>query len=149
MSSSTSGHILVVEDDGDLLEVLKFVLEDEGYRVSTAGSGAEALSIAASDDISLILLDVSMPGTSGIEVAKRLRADLRTSNVRLAVHTGLAAEEVRRQFTDYDAFIEKTEEAGVLVAAVKAAIEQPMRTTTSARPRAEDGIAPEESVPGR
>lgn len=134
MRASTEPHILIVEDDGDLLEVLKFVLEDEGYRVSTAKGGAEALSLAASQDVSLVLLDMAMPGISGIEVAKRLRADPRTANVRLAIHTGTAATQIREQFTDYDAFIAKTEEVTELVAAIRAAIDQPLRATSLAAP---------------
>ena len=132
MRTSTQPHILIVEDDGDLLEVLKFVLEDEGYRVSTAEGGADALSLAASQEVSLVLLDIEMPGISGIEVARRLRADPRTANVVLAIHTGRAAAEVREQFTDYDAFIAKTEDVSELTDAIKAALEQPMRSTTVA-----------------
>lgn len=128
MRNSTSPHILVVEDDGDLLEVLKFVLEEEGYRVSTAEGGADALTLAGSKDVSLVLLDIEMPGISGIEVARRLRWDPRTANVRLAIHTGKAAADVREQFTDYDAFIAKTEDVPKLVAAIKAALGRPIRT---------------------
>jgi CheY-like chemotaxis protein len=127
MRTSTRPHILIVEDDGDLLEVLKFVLEDEGYRVSTAEGGAEALSLAASQQVSLVLLDIEMPGMSGIDVAKQLRADPRTASIVLAIHTGRAAADVREQFTDYDAFIPKTEQVPELIAAIKAALEQPMR----------------------
>ena len=129
MAASPIRHILIVEDDGDLLEVLKFVLEDEGYLVSTAERGAEALSVASSKEFSLVLLDVSMPDMSGIEVAKRLRADPRTADVRLALHTGRSVAEIREQFTDYDAVIGKTENAEELVAAIKAALELPMRST--------------------
>ena len=132
MAASSTRHILIVEDDGDLLEVLKFVLEDEGYRVSTAEGGAEALSAASSQEFSLVLLDVSMPDMSGIEVAKRLRADPRTANVRLALHTGRSVAEIREQFTDFDAFIGKTENAEDLVAAINAAVEQPARTPSRA-----------------
>jgi len=132
MRTSTQPHILIVEDDGDLLEVLKFVLEDEGYRVSTAEGGADALSLAASEEVNLVLLDIEMPGISGIEVARRLRADPRTANIVLAIHTGRAAAEVREQFTDYDAFIAKTEDVSELTDAIKAALEQPMRSTTVA-----------------
>jgi two-component system, OmpR family, phosphate regulon response regulator PhoB len=128
MRTSTQPHILIVEDDGDLLEVLKFVLEDEGYRVSTAEGGADALSLAASQEVSLVLLDIEMPGISGIEVARRLRADPRTANIVLALHTGRAAADVREQFTDYDAFIAKTEDVPKLVAAIKAALGRPIRT---------------------
>ncbi len=132
MRTSTQPHILIVEDDGDLLEVLKFVLEDEGYRVSTAEGGADALSLAASQEVSLVLLDIEMPGISGIEVARRLRADPRTANIVLALHTGRAAADVREQFTDYDAFIAKTEDVSELTAAIKAALDQPVRSTTVA-----------------
>ena len=132
MAASSARNILIVEDDGDLLEVLKFVLEDEGYRVSTAEGGAEALSAASSQEFSLILLDVSMPLISGIDVAKRLRADSRTANVRLALHTGLSVDEVREQFTDYDAFIGKTENSEELIAAVKVAIARPARAPSPA-----------------
>jgi CheY-like chemotaxis protein len=90
MPASKLGHLLIVEDEGDLLEVLKFVLEDAGYRISTARDGAKALAIAASGKVSLVLLDVDMPDLDGIEVARRLRADPVTANVRLALHTGLA-----------------------------------------------------------
>ena len=132
MAASSTRHILIVEDDGDLLEVLKFVLEDEGYRVSTAEGGAEALSAASSQEFSLVLLDVSMPDMSGIEVAKRLRADPRTANVRLALHTGRSVAEVREHFTDFDAFIGKTENAEDLVAAINEAVGQPARTPSRA-----------------
>ena len=132
MSASSSGHILIVEDDGDLLEVLRLMLEDEGYRVSTAERGADALSAASLEGITFILLDVSMPDISGIEVARRLRADPRTRNIRLALHTGRPIAEIREQFTDYDAFIAKTESADELMAAIKAAMSAPLRTAAPA-----------------
>lgn len=52
-----------------------------------AEGGTPALSIAAGERVSLVLLDISMPDISGIDVAKRLRADSRTSDIRLAIHT--------------------------------------------------------------
>ena len=133
MPASKPAHLLIVEEEGDLLEVLKFVLEDAGYRISTAQDGAAALAIAASGKVSLVLLDVGMPGVDGIEVARRLRADPTTANVRLALHTGLTAAAVRERFTDYDAFIPKAEDAEELIAAIKAAIEQPPRSSSAPR----------------
>ena len=65
MPASKPAHLLIVEDEGDLLEVLKFVLEDAGYRISTAQDGAAALAIAASGKVSLVLLDVGMPDVDG------------------------------------------------------------------------------------
>jgi DNA-binding response OmpR family regulator len=126
---ASNGHILIVEDDGDLLEVLKYVLEDEGYEVSTTDRGADAVSIAASQEFALVLLDVAMPDIDGIEVAKQLRADPRTRHLRLAIHTGLAAQKINERFTDYDAFIAKAENADELIAAIGAALQQPTRAT--------------------
>jgi CheY-like chemotaxis protein len=143
MPASKPAHLLIVEDEGDLLEVLKFVLEDAGYRISTAQDGAAALAIAASGKVSLVLLDVGMPGVDGIEVARRLRADPTTANVRLALHTGLtAAAAVRERFTDYDAFIPKAEDAEELIAAIKAAIEKPPRSSSAPRACDRRGLTP-------
>jgi CheY-like chemotaxis protein len=140
--SASNGHILIVEDDADLLEVLKFVLEDEGYEVTTTDRGAEAFAIAAAHEFALVLLDVAMPDIDGIELAKQLRADPRTSHLRLAIHTGLPAADIRERFTDYDAFIGKAEEADQLIAAIQAAMALPLRPrspipTASAAPDAE------------
>ena len=51
MPASKPAHLLIVEDESDLLEVLKFVLEDAGYRISTAQDCAKALAIAASGKV--------------------------------------------------------------------------------------------------
>jgi CheY-like chemotaxis protein len=67
--------ILVVEDDEDISESLKFVLVLEGYHVTTAANGAEALAILARErEPCLILLDLMMPVMNGWEVAKALQA---------------------------------------------------------------------------
>ncbi len=67
--------ILVVEDEDSLREVAREVLESKGYRVLTASSGKEALSVAAAhpEPVRLLLTDVVMPGMSGQELAERLR----------------------------------------------------------------------------
>lgn len=66
-------RILVVDDEEDLREILRFNLEAEGYEVETAGSAEEALSMHCSS-FDLILLDVMMERMSGIEMAEQLRA---------------------------------------------------------------------------
>jgi CheY-like chemotaxis protein len=68
-------RILLVEDDGHVLALARRVLERAGYRVSAAGSGAEALeALALGDAPALLLTDVAMPGLSGAELAARVRA---------------------------------------------------------------------------
>lgn len=73
------GHILVVEDDADVRELLELLLTDEGYRVDTAIDGQSALELVASDGLvpDLLLVDYNLPGgLNGIEVTQRLRAQL-------------------------------------------------------------------------
>lgn len=71
-------HILVVDDELDLREILQFNLESEGFEVSTAGSAEEALELlhtSPADHFQLILLDVMMEHMSGFEMAQQLRSE--------------------------------------------------------------------------
>jgi DNA-binding response OmpR family regulator len=69
-------HILVVDDEPGVCEVVKRYLERDGYVVSTAATGPEALGIIdAERDIKLVVLDVMLPGVDGIEVVRRVRKD--------------------------------------------------------------------------
>jgi two-component system phosphate regulon response regulator OmpR len=71
-------HLLVVDDDARLRELLRRYLSDSGFRVTTAADAAEARSNLASFAFDLIVLDVMMPGESGIELTRALRRDDRT-----------------------------------------------------------------------
>ena len=71
-------RILVVDDEEDLREILKFNLESEGYLVDTAPSAEEALKMLT-EEYDLILLDVMMGVMSGVKMAEKLRKDLRNS----------------------------------------------------------------------
>jgi CheY-like chemotaxis protein len=72
-------RILLVDDEPDNLEVLDLILAWEGFVISQAGSGSEALAMVAKQSPDLILLDVMMPGMSGYEVLAKLKADPATS----------------------------------------------------------------------
>lgn len=65
--------ILVADDDFDILELLRFLLESEGYDVITAGNGYEALGAAMLKQPDLVVLDVMMPGENGYLVSRALR----------------------------------------------------------------------------
>lgn len=69
-----AAHVLVVEDDPDLLALLEMVLADAGHRVRTAAHGAEALERVAEELPAVILLDMRMPVMNGWEFARELRA---------------------------------------------------------------------------
>ena len=123
MDKPPVASILIVDDDGDLLEVLKFVLEDAGYQTFAASSGADALAMAAKESIDLVILDISMAAMSGIEVARALRADARTAGILIALHTGRSEEEVSSQFADFDLFMPKVDDAEVLLRRLSVALE--------------------------
>jgi len=87
--------VLVVDDDPGIAGVLVDALEDEGYRVATAGDGAAALAIALTDPPALVLLDVRMPGElDGPATCRRLGADPRTRAVPVVFVTATPPEEV-------------------------------------------------------
>lgn len=67
--------ILIVEDEKAMLDLLSKQLEREGYRVLRAGDGLSGLNIALKHHPDLILLDIVMPKTNGIDMLKKLRAD--------------------------------------------------------------------------
>ena len=69
-------HLLVVDDDRRIRDLLSRFLPSEGYRVTTADSAAEARAKLASLSFDLLILDVMMPGETGFEFAQRIRADL-------------------------------------------------------------------------
>jgi len=108
-------RILIVEDDWAILEVLKLMLEHEGHVVVTAKHGREAVALAAAKPFDMVLMDISMPDMSGIEVATTLRASKQTADVLIAIHTGLDEHWVRERFADYDLFLTKATDTDVLV----------------------------------
>lgn len=124
-SRRKGGRILVVEDDWDILEVLKFMLEDEGHQVVTAKHGAAALAAARARPFDLAVMDISMPEMSGIDVARALRAEPATADIRIVIHTGLEERWVRERFDDYDAFLTKAEDADRLVTQIARLLASP------------------------
>jgi len=82
--------ILVADDDLEIQELLSFTLQNEGYQVSIASDGEEALNKTYNEHPDLIVLDIMMPKISGYEVLERLRADQRTSILPIIMLTSLA-----------------------------------------------------------
>lgn len=84
-------RILVVDDEQDLCEILKFNLETDGYVVETANSAEEALEMNVSS-FNLLLLDVMMGGMSGFAMAKKLKADPVTADIPIIFLTARDTE---------------------------------------------------------
>lgn len=73
MSSKSGYKVLVVDDEEDILELLKYNLKKEGYDVKTAGNGFKAVEIAKSYIPDLVILDIMMPNQDGVETCRQLR----------------------------------------------------------------------------
>lgn len=82
-------HILVVEDEPSFAEALAIGLQKEGFRISLAGDGAEALQLWRREEPDLVLLDIMLPKMSGIDVCREIRA---TSKVPIIMVTAKTSE---------------------------------------------------------
>lgn len=84
--------ILVVDDEKDIVEMIAFNLQRNGYDVITAHNGNDALDLAEQQIPDLIILDLMMPGLDGTEVTRKLKADPRTKNIPLVMLTAKSEE---------------------------------------------------------
>ncbi len=85
-------HILAVDDESHIVRLLEVNLRSDGYRVSTASSGAEAMAIIAVDRPDLVVLDVMMPEMDGFEVLQTLRKDHATRELPVIMLTANAQD---------------------------------------------------------
>ncbi|HMT51888.1 MAG TPA: response regulator transcription factor [Saprospiraceae bacterium] len=115
-------RILVVDDEEDILEILKYNLKNEGFKVKTAADGEAALIVANDFDPHLILLDIMMPGMDGIEVCQKLRKNPKFKNTIIAFLT--ARSEAFTQISALDSggddFINKPIKPNVLKSRINA-----------------------------
>ncbi len=82
-----ANRIMVVDDEPDVVDLVRLVLESDGFDVVTAYSGKEALEKIDKDLPDLVLLDIMMPGMDGWEVYSRIRANPKTKDVPVAMLT--------------------------------------------------------------
>lgn len=85
-------RILVVDDEEDITELIRYNLVSDGYIIKCAYSGEEAVKFAVSEPFDLIVLDLMLPGISGIDVAKRLKSDSKTVNIPIIMLTAKSEE---------------------------------------------------------
>ncbi|WP_437493667.1 response regulator [Sorangium sp. So ce1014] len=92
-----SGLVLIVDDSADNLNVLSDALMSDGLEVAVARDGEEAIELAGRSQPDLILLDALMPGLSGFEACRRLKADAATRSIPVIFMTALAEAKFRLQ----------------------------------------------------
>jgi two-component system phosphate regulon response regulator PhoB len=123
--------ILVVDDEEDILELVRYNLAREGYSVSCATSGEEALKTSLSEPVDLIILDLMLPGIDGLEVARRLRENSATRETPIVMLTakGEEADIVTGLELGADDYVTKPFSPRILIARVKAVIRRRQGTS--------------------
>jgi two-component system phosphate regulon response regulator PhoB len=122
-------RILVVDDEEDILELVRVNLSREGYQLALAASGEEALKKAGREVFDLIVLDLMLPGLDGLEVAKALKTDAKTKSVPIIMLTakGEDADIVTGLEIGADDYVTKPFSPRVLTARVKAVLRRRSR----------------------
>ena len=117
--------ILIADDDQNTRSLVQTVLTHAGHRVVEAKDAAEALNCAVTHAPDLILLDLSMPGVSGPELLRALRADAATEDVAVALYTATPMNAALRDFVEMYGIagvVPKPSEPLELIAGVEAAM---------------------------
>jgi two-component system alkaline phosphatase synthesis response regulator PhoP len=130
MSGSTVPHILVVDDEDDILELLDYNLSKEGFRVSLAHDGVDALKSAQADRPDLIILDIMMPRMDGIEFCDSIRkhAALRTVPVLMLTARSEEEDHVRGLDVGADIYLSKPISLPVLISQTRALLRSQERS---------------------
>jgi two-component system alkaline phosphatase synthesis response regulator PhoP len=122
-------HILVVDDEEDILELVSYNLTRAGYRVTKAASGEQAIKAARTKVPDLVLLDLMLPGVGGFEVCNTLKRDPRTANVPVIMLTARSEEPdiVAGLELGADDYITKPFSPRVMLARVRAVLRRKMK----------------------
>jgi two-component system alkaline phosphatase synthesis response regulator PhoP len=105
----SKASILVVDDDPEIVTMLSARLGKRGYQVSTASDGNKAIEAAKKQKFDVVLLDVMMPGKSGWEVARALKQDPETQNVKIVMVSAIGEKtnEITAPIYGADAHVDK------------------------------------------
>lgn len=124
--------VLIVDDEEDIVDLLQYNLEREGFATLVARNGAEALEQAEVERPNLIILDIMMPVMDGIEVCRRLRQDARLRTTPILMLTALGEEEdhVRGLETGADIYLAKPISVPILLSQVRALLRGARRHET-------------------
>lgn len=118
--------ILLVEDEEDILELVRYNLDREGYRVIAVATGEKALKALKEETYDLVVLDLMLPGVDGLEVCKRIKSDPETGDVPVIMLTARSeeADVVTGLELGADDYITKPFTSVELVAAIRTRLEK-------------------------
>lgn len=114
-------HILIVEDDPDIQELLKNFLLEAGYTVTLAGDGAEAIALFSGTHFDLILLDIMLPKIDGFTVCELIRRKSRVPVIMLTALNG-EEEQIRGLDLEVDDYITKPFSMPILIRKIGAVL---------------------------
>jgi len=126
---SSGPTILVVDDEEDLLSLLEYNLEQEGFEVVLARDGVEAIEQTRAHEPALIILDVMMPKMDGIEVCEKLRTDAHLRTIPIMMLTARTEEDDKVEGLDVgaDIYLGKPVSVSVIVSQAKALLRSARR----------------------
>src|SRR5688572_22725514 len=123
-------QILIAEDDRDIADLIVHYIQKAGWQAHVSTSGDEALAIARSQAVDVVVLDVMLPGLSGLEVCRALRADKSTAAVPIIMVTARAEETDRIIGLEIgaDDYVSKPFSPNELVARIRALVRRTQRS---------------------
>lgn len=125
-------HILIIEDETDIQELIQFNLEKEGYRVTSTLTGEEGISKIKVSHPDLVLLDLMLPGIDGFEVCRRLKSDTETKKIPIIILTAKGEESdiVSGLELGADDYITKPFKPRVLIARIRSVLRRSHKNFT-------------------
>jgi DNA-binding response OmpR family regulator len=135
--------ILIVEDNSELLELMRLGLKQAGFRIATASNGVDALKLARSGAPDVMVLDLVLPELDGFAVCDSLRKDPATASLPLIVLTGLTSEFARYASLESgaDEYVTKPISPERLVSKIKQLLRRPAKARP-ARTESSASLAP-------
>lgn len=114
-------RILIVDDEEDIVNLVRLILEDAGFEIHACVNGLEALERLQNENFDLVLLDIMMPMLTGWEVLRELRSQSKTKDIPVALLTARASprDDNRQHPTDYCDYITKPFEPEDLIFRIK------------------------------
>jgi DNA-binding response OmpR family regulator len=129
-------HLLIVDDDTGVQEVLRRYFTDQGFKVSVAGNGAEMRNVLAHESIALVLLDLGLPGEDGLELTRLLRTDWKGA-VIIITGRGESVDRVVGLELGADDYVTKPFELRELLARVRSVLRRSTPAAATAAPAGE------------
>ena len=117
-------HILIIEDEKDIADLLQFNLENHRYSVSVSTNGEDGIEKARKEQPNLVLLDLMLPGIHGLDVCKILKSEKKLQNTSIVMLTALGQEEdiVKGLESGADDYIPKPFSFEILLARIKSVL---------------------------